>query len=110
MGEIAGVTTLRHMVTAGIAAATLATPALAAASKGAHGESPLTLPLVLIAIGAAVIIAGVAVYRQSDEFGAMATVLEELRHSAGEAARLVTKPATRHATGDRREAVMDRRS
>ena len=53
---------------------------------------------------------GVAVYRQSDEFGAMATVLEELRHSAGEAARLVTKPATRHATGDRREAVMDRRS
>jgi hypothetical protein len=37
-------------------------PALAAA-RPAHGDSPLTLPLVLIAIGVAVVVTAVAVLR-----------------------------------------------
>jgi methyl-accepting chemotaxis protein len=46
--------------------------------------------------------------RRDDEFGAMATVLEELRRSAVEAARLVAEREAVRAGNDRRQAAMDR--
>jgi len=45
--------------------------------------------------------------RRDDEFGAMATVLEELRLSAVEAARLVAEREAVRVANDRRQAAMD---
>ncbi len=49
----------------------------------------------------------VAASRHKDEFGAMAAVLEELRLSAVEAARLVSERETVRQASDRRQAAMD---
>jgi methyl-accepting chemotaxis protein len=46
--------------------------------------------------------------RRADEFGAMATVLEELRLGAVEAAGLVAERETVRVANDRRQAAMDR--
>jgi hypothetical protein len=63
MGEIVLVNAIRSLVIAAILSAASMSPTAAAVAKAHDDDSPLTLPLVLIAIGAAVIIAAVAVYR-----------------------------------------------
>lgn len=55
--------TFRPLLFISCATLLIPTAALAQAPRSAHGESPLAPILVLAAIGAAVIIAGVAVWR-----------------------------------------------